>query len=75
MQLEPGDILVLYTDGVTETLNPAREQFSFERLVKVILENGHRSPAELLGAILDSTREFSEGQAQNDDITIMIVQV
>ncbi len=75
MQLEPGDTLILYTDGVTETLNAAREQFSFERLLDVIMENGHLPPEGLLTAILDQTNEFSEGQAQHDDVTLMIVRV
>jgi sigma-B regulation protein RsbU (phosphoserine phosphatase) len=75
VQLEKGDILVLFTDGVNETLNPSREQFGLERLVNVILKYGSRSPRELRDKIIDSVKEFSEGQGLIDDITVMITQV
>ncbi|GAK53458.1 sigma factor SigB regulation protein RsbU [Candidatus Moduliflexus flocculans] len=75
LQLEPGDTLVLYTDGVSEALNPIREQFGTERLVRLILEHGSRSPKELLDAIVADVRRFSGDIPQNDDITLLIVRV
>ena len=75
VQLEQGDILVFYTDGINEALNPSREQFGLERLARVILEHGQRSPGELRDEIIDAVREFSKGQPQNDDITVMILKV
>lgn len=74
-RLEPGDTLVLYTDGVSEALNPIREQFGAERLVRLILEHGHRSPKELLDAIVEDVRKFSGDVPQHDDITLLIVRV
>lgn len=75
IQLEPGDKLILYTDGVNETLNVARQQFGLERLVHLILEYGHLSARELLDHILARVREFADEQGLTDDITIMVVHI
>ncbi len=74
-QLEAGDTIVLYTDGVSEALNPLREQFGTDRLVNLILEHGNRSPKELLDAIVADVRAFSGDVPQHDDITLLIVRV
>jgi sigma-B regulation protein RsbU (phosphoserine phosphatase) len=75
LQLEKGDILILYTDGINEALSPSREQFGLERLVDIIFEYGPRSPQELRDKIIESVKDFSEDQGLADDITVMIVQV
>ena len=75
IQLEIGDKLILYTDGVNETLNAARQQFGLERLVRLILDHGHREAKELVDIILAGVREFAEDQGMTDDITIMVVQI
>ncbi len=75
IQLEKGDTLILYTDGVSEALNRTREQFGHERLIEVIFQYGDRSPKELLHAILERVQEFSDKQPQHDDVTLMIVRV
>lgn len=75
IQLEQGDILVLYTDGINEMLNPVREQFGLERLVNVILEFGSRSPKELCEQIIAQVKDFAEEQGLTDDISLLIVQV
>jgi sigma-B regulation protein RsbU (phosphoserine phosphatase) len=74
-QLEKDDVVVLYTDGITEALNANEVLFGAERLVEIILKYGTRSPQELLEIILERVKEFSEGQEQRDDITVMIVKV
>ena len=73
IQLEQGDRLILYTDGVNEALNPKREQFGQERLVELILEHGTRPAKELLNTILNAVTEFTEDAPQYDDITIMVM--
>jgi sigma-B regulation protein RsbU (phosphoserine phosphatase) len=75
IHLEQEDVLVLYTDGINEAKNTEGEQFGAERLVKIILEHGTRSPKELRDAIVNSVKNFSEGQEQRDDITVMIVRI
>jgi len=75
IQLEEGDILVLYTDGINEALNRLREQFGLERLVNIILKYGSCSPQELRDKIVESVKDFSEDQGLGDDITVVIVRV
>ncbi len=75
MYLEAGDYLIMYTDGITEAENSDGEQFGVERLILLILEYGGLAASELIDKIIKSVQEFSEGEAQQDDITIMIVRV
>jgi sigma-B regulation protein RsbU (phosphoserine phosphatase) len=75
MELQPGDVLVLYTDGVTEATTEKEEPFGEERLYQVVKEKGHLSAHELLDEIYRQVRQFSGGLAQRDDITMIIVQV
>jgi len=73
--LRSGDIIILYTDGVTEATNAAEELFSEERLRNIILRNRSLSATGLTKEILDSINQFSSGQPQSDDITLFIVKV
>jgi len=75
MELQPGDVLVLYTDGVTEAKNEGGEQFGEERLYRVVEEKGHLPTQELLDEIYRRVRQFSGGLAQRDDITVVIMKV
>ena len=75
VDLEPGDILVLYTDGINEAENLAGEAFGVDKLVEVILEHSSASTKDLCTIILDRVTAFSQGREQHDDITLMIVQV
>ena len=75
IRLEPGDTLILYTDGVNEAENSERKQFSVERLVQLVLDCQRHSPRELLHETLEQLSSFTEGQEQKDDITLLIVQV
>ncbi len=74
VKLEKDDFLVIYTDGVSEAVNVRSEMFEEERL-QHLLENfkGH-TVEELAGAIRDAVKAFSEGAAQSDDITVLVVQ-
>jgi sigma-B regulation protein RsbU (phosphoserine phosphatase) len=73
--LAPGDILVLYSDGLVENLNDAGEQFGTNRLARLISENVGLSAAELADRILESTYGFSEGAFAHDDRTLVVVKV
>jgi len=74
VQLETGDYLVIYTDGVSEAANPQNEMFEEGRLRK-IMENFKGDSVQQLGdAIREGMKEFTEGAAQSDDITILVVQ-
>ncbi len=69
---EPGDVLLFYTDGVTEARNPGNDQYGLERLSKVVA--GGPKDVEALGAaVLADVRRFAAGRPQNDDLTIVCV--
>ncbi|MBI1876723.1 MAG: serine/threonine-protein phosphatase [Chloroflexi bacterium] len=71
-QLDPGDILLAFTDGVTDALNPAGEMFTRERLAG-LLEQPFLSASALLQQIETDLRAHVAGADQFDDITIMAV--
>ena len=73
-ELEPGDTLVIYSDGVTEAHNLAGEEFGEARLVEV-LERYSRGSAEIvLEQIISAVREFATGAEQYDDVTALVVK-
>ncbi|MEI7650371.1 MAG: PP2C family protein-serine/threonine phosphatase, partial [Methanomicrobiales archaeon] len=73
--LKSGDIVVLYTDGVTEATNIGDELFGEERLQKIILANRGLSAGELTKKILLEVQEFTGDAPQSDDITLLVVKV
>lgn len=76
VEVRPGDLLVFYTDGLTEAMSPAREQFGEERLLEAVdrLRDG-RPARDLLDALFAEVSDFSAGASQHDDITIVVVKV
>ena len=74
MQLEPGDTLILFTDGITEAENTADELFSYDRLREVVKGCARKPIEEMQKTILDAVAEYSLGAAQADDITLLIVR-
>jgi sigma-B regulation protein RsbU (phosphoserine phosphatase) len=74
-RLTPGDILVLYTDGVTEALNDKNEMFEVPRLREAVEANRDLPAAGIVNAVIDAVTAFSRGQPQYDDITLMVVKV
>lgn len=71
--LNPGDMLAIYTDGVTEAFGPAEEEFGEDRLVHV-LQRRRESPArDLLAAVVDEVRRFSHDD-QADDVTLVVAR-
>jgi serine phosphatase RsbU (regulator of sigma subunit) len=71
--LHPGDILVVYSDGVTEARSDAGEEFGEARLIETILMCRHLSSRELLDRLLKTVQQFS-GSEQEDDITLVIAR-
>jgi sigma-B regulation protein RsbU (phosphoserine phosphatase) len=69
--LNPGDTLVLYTDGVTEAMNPAHEEFGLDRLADAIRENSSLSPEQLIQRILLALNNFTGGTPLVDDVTLV----
>lgn len=74
LKLGEGDILLYYTDGITEAENVRREMFGLERLKEVILENKDNSAGVIKEAILESINEFRGSYQQVDDLTFVVVK-
>jgi len=69
--LHPGDILVIYTDGISEAPDNSGEEFSEARLIETIRTGRHLSPGALLSSIQAAVQQFSSG-VQADDLTMVI---
>ena len=73
--LDPGDILVLYTDGVVEARNPAKEFFGEEKLQNLLSKHHSLSPDELKDKIYKAICRHTKDAEQQDDITLLILKV
>jgi sigma-B regulation protein RsbU (phosphoserine phosphatase) len=74
LQLEPGDVLVVFSDGVSEAVDVAGEEFGDERIVAAVAACSNRDPKYLLDALLEEVKKFSAGTPQRDDVTVVIAQ-
>lgn len=74
VQMAPGDILVLYTDGITEAENADLEMFGPERLERIILASSRLPANEVIQEILNAVRSFTGDHPQSDDITLMVIR-
>ena len=73
-ELEAGDVLVIYSDGLIEAQNPEEEMFGENRLVEIIRNEAVNGAAHLEYALRETYEDFVAGQAQGDDVTVMIVE-
>ena len=73
IRMEPGDLVLLYTDGITEAENPRAEPWG-PRLLEWAGRQRGRTPAEAQGNLLEALREFCGGRRQADDLTVLVVQ-
>jgi sigma-B regulation protein RsbU (phosphoserine phosphatase) len=74
VSLQPGDQLVLYTDGISEARNPDSQLFGIERLVQTVLANSSRSAAETQETILRLVDRFGGDQPRADDIALVVAR-
>jgi sigma-B regulation protein RsbU (phosphoserine phosphatase) len=74
LKLEPGDTLVLFSDGVTEAMDPAEQLFGVPRLREVLTGHMQTPLDELQRAILESVENFAHGASQADDLTLLLVR-
>ena len=72
--LDPGDLLVAFSDGVTEALSTEGEEYGEQRLLDCVQLNRDKSVAELLDSIFASVREFTAGAVQSDDVTALVLR-
>jgi sigma-B regulation protein RsbU (phosphoserine phosphatase) len=72
--LDPGDVLVIYSDGLTEAENPREEMFGEERLQALIAKSAPLGGPALEDNLLAEITGFTEGTPQTDDITFVLIQ-
>ena len=69
-----GDLLVLYSDGITEAFNPNAEMYGFERFKTLISQKRHLSPEEIKTEILSDLQAHQQDESANDDITLVVAK-
>ncbi|MDZ4670732.1 MAG: GAF domain-containing SpoIIE family protein phosphatase [Phototrophicales bacterium] len=74
IQMEAGDMMIYYTDGLTEAENPRGEPYGMDRLRQIILANAMQQTAIIMRKIVDDVEYFCEGVPPFDDMTVMIVR-
>ena len=74
VQLDPGDQLLLYSDGLTEALDVEGREYGIERLTEVARQPHSDSPARLVQACLGDWRRFRGGTSRTDDLTVMAIR-
>ncbi len=74
IKLEDNDILVLYTDGITEAKNSMLEDFGTKHFEEVLLENSGKNADEISGRVIGEVTLFSQNNPQHDDITLVILK-
>lgn len=75
VELESGDVLVCYTDGVTEAMNPEQtEEYEEDRLISCLQNHLHGTAKEIMDAVITDIMNFSDG-VQYDDITMLVLKV
>jgi len=75
IDLEPGDAVVLYSDGITEAINASMEQFGEDRLMRSVEKTDGQSAAETRTAILRDLADFTAGTPARDDVTVVVFRV
>jgi len=74
IELDSNDIVVFYTDGITEAINSAGEQFGEKRLIETINRNADLPVKDLVGRVKDEVFTFAQDQPQFDDFTLVILK-
>jgi sigma-B regulation protein RsbU (phosphoserine phosphatase) len=72
--LQPEDVLVLYTDGITEAIDAQESEFGEERLKRLVVQHASRPAQELAGLIIDAAAEFAQGESAFDDETLVVIR-
>jgi len=74
LTLQPGDLIVAFSDGVTEALNPAGEEFTDDRLIACVTSQKRDPPQAVMTALLADVRTFCADSPQSDDVTVVLVR-
>ena len=74
VQLDPGDVLIFYSDGVTEARDAAEQEFGDERLMAFLTEAHTMTPEEMVDALIQRVRDFSSKGKPSDDVTVVVMR-
>jgi sigma-B regulation protein RsbU (phosphoserine phosphatase) len=72
--MNAGDVLVVYSDGVSEALNTSGDEYGEPRVKDTVEPNWLEPSDAVLQSLFDSVRSFAQGAPQNDDVTALIVR-
>ena len=75
VEMEPGDWLAIFSDGIPEALNQKEEEFGRERLLEILIGKRQRSAEEMRDTILGEVTKFCDGRPQSDDLTLIVARV
>ena len=74
INIESGEVVVFYTDGVTDALNESEEEFGLQRLINIACLHREQSAEEIVEAIRDAVDEFAGQTPQFDDLTVVVIK-
>jgi serine phosphatase RsbU (regulator of sigma subunit) len=74
VRLDPGDWIIVFSDGVSEALSSGGEEFGDPRIIESVKDRLDTSPAGMLEALLGAVRKFTAGAPQSDDVTALVVR-
>jgi len=72
--ISSGNVILLYTDGITEAQNKDGEEFGYQRIEQLLLKHASESAQNIYNIIINAVEEFAANQAQHDDITMLILK-
>jgi len=75
LQLQKNDLLVLFTDGISEAMDKGQNEYSDEKLEKLVLSLNNNPAKEVLKSIQSDVKDFTSGAVQSDDITLLVIKV
>ncbi len=74
LEMQPGDILAIYSDGITEAGDHDEEYYDEWRLIDALKKHKDKSCYDIIGKIIEEVEDFSKGGVQNDDMTLLIIK-
>jgi len=73
-EMKPGDIAIMYTDGLNEAMDKERHQFGYENIMAVIGSNTEKDSEEIITALFDAIEKHGNGAAKSDDTTVVVIK-
>jgi serine phosphatase RsbU (regulator of sigma subunit) len=74
IELRTDDLIILYTDGITEARNEEQEEFGYDRLARIVAQKRRESTHALMHTIIHEVKSFTGGGAAEDDITLLLLR-